>query len=225
MKRLGICMAALLVAGVLCADEEPTGAKELFGGGSDPTVVASKHSNHKPPVKRPAVQRPFGLSCWIELQDASGKPKRVTHARTFKSGEGIRLHFEPNANGYIAIVQLGASGTSSILFPNELKGLGDNFLRGNADRVLPSEKHWFRFDATPGTEKLLVLFAKTKEELATAFRMQERMGVDQTVALVQTAQVVSGSKDLVIEEVEDDGIYTVNKVGNVVVMNVALQHQ
>jgi len=229
MRRWGV-LVALLAATALAA-EEPTGAKELFAGGLDRTVVGPTGSTPSPPRPDQKVRKktpappPFGLSCWIELVESPGAAgSKVVHTRLFKSGEKIRLHFQGNANGYISLIQFGASGTASVLFPDIARGLGNNAIRAGADHVLPSAKHWFRFDATPGTERLLVLFAKTPEELDKFIREQS-LDLQSTAAMLQLADRVSGSKDLVTEIVDDEAAYAVNRVGDLVVMNLALVHQ
>lgn len=222
----------LFAAGSLLAGDEPTGAKELFGGGLDRTVVqySGESAREKPPeqvkTRRHAQpKRPFGLSCWIELVETPGsKGTQVVYTRTFKSGEKIRLHFRGNADGFISLVQLGASGTASVLFPDAGRNLADNTIHAGADQVLPSEKHWFRFDDTPGVERLLVLFARTREELDKFIRDQS-MDIKATAAMLQVADRVSGSKDLVIETVDAEATYAVNRVGDLVVMNLSLVHQ
>lgn len=229
MKKWIACILAMSFAAAALA-QDPEGAKELFGGGVNRKVVGLPRTTPDVP-KKPAVkgqkqpEPAFGLSCWIELVEGPGKPgTQVTYTRSFKSGEKIRLHFQGNAGGYISLIQLGASGTSSVLFPDPSRGLIDNAIRAGVDRVLPSERDWFRFDATPGTERVLVLFAKTPQELESFIRSQA-MDMQATAAMVQVADRMVGSKDLVTETVEDEATYVVNKVGNLVVMHLALVHQ
>lgn len=229
MKLWTLFVAILTAAGSLSADE-PAGAKELFGGGLDREVVAPGKAHVSESVKpsKPTPKRldsPFGLSCWIELVTAPGqKGAQVVHTRTFTSGEKIRLHFKSNANGFIYLIQLGASGTSSVLFPDPDRGLDDNGLHSGQDHVLPSGKDWFRFDSTPGTERLLVLFARKREDLEP-FVQGRSMTAEATATLLRNAEKVTGSKDLVTEIVEDDAVYAVNMVSQLVVMQLALVHR
>jgi hypothetical protein len=211
------------------------GAKELFGGGSDPGVVGysvprrpdQKPQKHPAPSdSEPSAPRAFGLSWWIELIEGSGGPGvQVTDSRVFQSGDRIRLHFQSNAEGHIAIFQFGASGTASKLFPDVSRGLSRNTIHAQTDHVLPSEKHWFRFDATPGTEKLLVLFAKNQADIDAAVPPSQALDAMQTTTLLETAKRVSGSKDLVIETVDNEKTYAVNKVKDLVVLDITLEHQ
>lgn len=181
------------------------------------------------PVKESGL-RPKGLSYWIELVDVSGGPGvQVTDSRVFKSGERIRLHFRSNAEGRISIVQIGSSGTSSMLFPDPAKGLSNNVLHANQDVVLPSAAHWFRFDGNKGTERLLVFFAGTQQELDATFPARRSMDPVATVALLNSAKAASGSKDLLIEtetqSVSEIGTYAVNVAGNPIVLEIELKHE
>ncbi len=170
----------------------------------------------------------LGLSYWIELVGQDGKGQQVTENRIFKSGERIRLHFRTNGDGNIALIQLGSSGTSSVLFPDPAKGLGDSRITAGEDRILPTDSAWFRFDDTQGTEKVLVLFAKSPEELDT-FSIRPTMDATATMAVLRTADGIRGSKDLILEteteKVSEIGTYGVNLAGKPVVMEIQLRHQ
>lgn len=171
----------------------------------------------------------LGLSYWIELADAKeATGTQVTDARVFHSGERLRLHFRSNADGYISLIQMGSSGTASVLFPDPAKGLGDNHLTADQDRVLPSDAAWFRFDATPGTEKLLVLFGKSTTDLES-FPVKSSMDPGTTQALVRSTDSVRGSKDLILEtetqKASEVGTYAVNVSGKPIVLEIQLRHQ
>lgn len=176
------------------------------------------------------ANRSMGLSYWIELVDPS-RANRVeaTSDRSFRSGERIRLHFRSNADGRLVIVQLGSSGTSSLLFPDSGKGVVENTVRSGKDQVIPSEKLWFKFDDNVGTETLLVLFARTEAELRQAFPIGSTMDANATAALLRAADAASGSKDLFIEtetrRPAELGTYAVNVAGKPVVLKIRLRHQ
>ena len=85
-RRWATLLLALITAGSLAAADEPTGAKELFGGGLDRTVVQFSETTTDPPAPPPqkdpksgkhSTKRrtlPFGLSCWIELVENRLEP-------------------------------------------------------------------------------------------------------------------------------------------------------
>jgi hypothetical protein len=188
---------------------------------------------HSPAAETQAAPLPdpvrIGLSSWIELDSGSGGPGiRVAQTRIFRSGERIRLHFRSNVDGYISLIQLGTSGSAQLLFPDVEVGLVDNRLGAFVDRVLPSIDHWFRFDETPGAERLLVLFARSREELGT-FPVRRSMEPAQTASLFSATRQITGSKDLRIEtEVQAAtkiGTYGVNVAGKPVILEIVLQHR
>lgn len=239
--RLGLSLAiGLAVVSVVAgADEVPAaGAKEMF---FDPqrSVAEASTTNASRKVtdeegRRIAQLSPdapvLGLSYWIELiANAARRGVHVTDERTFRSGERIRLHFRGNADGRIVLVQLGTSGVSSVLFPDAGKGLALNRIRANRDHVLPSEAHWFRFDGKAGTEKLLVLFARSQEELDRAFPTQPVMDAAETARLLRAVQQSRGGKDLLIEretrEPSEIGDYAVNVAGKPIALEIALTHR
>lgn len=169
-----------------------------------------------------------GLHYWVELEKPNGSGYYTTGERVFRSGERIRLHFVGNTDGRILLIQTGTSGTSKLLFPDPGKGLADNHLKAGQDRLLPSETHWFRFDDHAGTERLLVLFARDTADLER-FPVKPEMDPTETKALIEAANHVQGSKDLVIETetraASEVGTYGVNLKGEPVVLEIALQHR
>jgi hypothetical protein len=238
-------LAGLVIAQMYAADDQAKGAKELFYAPPPEMHVAPGHAHDPKPVQvptydaagrrtphstDPARQRLLGLSYWIELVDASGNPiGPVTDERTFHSGDRIRLHFRSNTDGRILLVQLGSSGTSGVLFPDPEKGLTENAVVAQADYVLPTSTHWFKFDASPGTEKLLVLFARSQPELDHAFPTRTSMDAAQTAELLQVANHVTGGKDLLIEtethQTAEVGTYAVSVAGKPIVVQIVLKHK
>jgi hypothetical protein len=170
----------------------------------------------------------LGLSYWIELVSKDGQGQQVTSDRIFRSGERIRLHFLSNGDGNIALIQLGSSGTSSVLFPDPAKRLSDSRITAGEDRILPTESAWFRFDNSPGTEKILVLFGRAQQDLDT-FEIKPRMDVNATQAVMRSVENARGGKDLILEtetqNASEVGTYAVNLAGKPVVLEVQLRHQ
>lgn len=256
MRASGLITAAMLLWGATAqaSDEPVKGAKELFYdpvGGSISTGAPAKSQPVRPsghtsvtPVRSPASasgrrsiqkaasqgnQKALGLSYWIELADPKGGlGTQVTDHRIFHSGEGIRLHFRSNADGRIALLQLGSSGDASLLFPDPEHGLDDADLAADQDRILPSDSRWFRFDNHPGTERLLVLFARHREDLAP-LSLRPVMDSKTTQAVLKMAGGLRGSKDLVVEtetqSVSEVGTYGVTLSGKPVILEITLRHE
>jgi hypothetical protein len=181
------------------------------------------------PVSSPGSQKLLGLSYWIELVDPHGGPgQQVTDQRAFKSGERIRIHFRSNADGQIALLQMGASGDASLLFPNAAKGLPDSAITAGQDRILPSGSSWLRFDEKPGTERLLVVFARRQEDV-DALPISPTMDPKATRTVLQTAESLRGSKDLLVEtetqSASEVGTYGVTLSGKPVILEIMLKHE
>ncbi len=188
--------------------DAPKGAKALFYDATSTAKVvptSAKSDVPSPSARRDSQgvspspgQKAFGLCYWLELvHPQGGAPVRVTEQRMFRSGERIRLHFQSNVDGRIRLLQLGSSGTATLLFPDPEKGLGNDLLRAGEDRILPAESAWFRFDNNPGTEELLLFFARETEQLPSSIKPQ--MDKESTRHIVDVAETISGSKDLVVE--------------------------
>jgi hypothetical protein len=180
-------------------------------------------------VSNPGNQRVLGLSYWVELEGPKGQPgTQVTNQRIFRSGERIRLHFRSNAEGQIALLQLGSSGTSSFLFPDAEKGITDTSLAADQDRILPDASKWFTFDYHPGTERLLAIFAKSQADV-DSLSIGPGMDSKATETVLQTARKERGSKDLVIEtetrNASEIGTYGVTRSGKPVILEIDLKHE
>jgi len=170
----------------------------------------------------------LGLSYWIEKVGPEGGPSsQVTERHTFRSGDRIRIHFQSNADGDIALFQIGSSGTGQLLFPDLSAGLTDSRLSAGEDKVLPHDTAWFRFDEQPGTEQLIVFFARSAAELQVPAR--PTLNEEATKDLIRNARHLQGSKDLVIateaQTVGEVGTYGVNKAGKPIVLEIKLEHR
>jgi hypothetical protein len=173
--------------------------------------------------------RPIGLSLWIELASPTGGPGQpVTDRRVFRSGELIRLHFRSNADGYLTLILIGSSGTSTVLFPDPAQGLFENSLAAGRDLVVPGDDSWLRFDEAIGEERLLALFASSREDVEE-FPLQPSMDRTQTAALLASAASARASKDLVVEtetqNAAEIGTYGVHLGSRPVILELVLQHR
>jgi hypothetical protein len=208
------------------------GGKQLGGTPTVQGVSARADSSARRSVQKvlnPGNQKILGLSYWIELEGPKGQPgTQVTNQRIFRSGERIRLHFRSNAEGQIALLQLGSSGNSSFLFPDAEKGLTDTSLGADQDRILPDASSWFTFDNHPGTERLLAVFAKSKADV-DSLSVGPAMDSKATERMLQTAQKERGSKDLIIEtetrNAAEIGTYGVTRSGKPVILEIELKHE
>ena len=127
------------------------------------------------------------VAYWIELL-RDGKMYRSNNKSVFRSGDSIRFHMQPAADGYAYILMKQSStGKQAVLFPEARTGLVNSVSAGK-DYALPT-KTWLKFDDHPGVEKVTLLFSRT------AMDMSKISGATLTSAYVSPDR--SGSKDLV----------------------------
>jgi hypothetical protein len=210
------------------------GAKEIFfnlrAGVGEEVVIPPAEEHHKKehrhPPKPPAPPaQPLSLRYWIELRGpSSGEGDLVTESRTFKSGERIRFNFSSSTGGHISLAQRNQDGTLKLLFPNAAKGLDDTSIKPLVDRMLPSEKAWFKFDDKPSTERIVILFAASAKKLDALVQEAVRSQVPERVVAG-----TEGSKDLVLEVEETAptkvGTYLISRDGRPILQDIELKHQ
>lgn len=156
---------------VLCLAATSSGqesAKSLF---QDPAfakpVVAPAATQvvpHKTGIKPSAVQvraqsvvspAITGLRYWIELRTGRNELVEARPGTVFHSGDRIRLHATSNVNGRLTIMQSEDGAPFKMLFPTGSSP--DNRVQRLEERVLPSERSWFKFDNRPGQLRLMMM--------------------------------------------------------------------
>ncbi len=207
---------------------------------SNPGAVDLYYADRRGPENEVAGSRPrnAGLKYRIFRRDSAGQPVEVDPDTTFRSGDRIRLTFEPNVDGFLYLIQQGSSGRWSMLYPHPQIHAGQNGVSPFAEVTIPPGG-WFRLDETPGTERLLVYLSKTK--------VSALPGADGAVVRVETVPqptvtALTGairSRDLVFEKDEAtppgtagavgavQAVYVVNQseTGGVVWQTINLRHQ
>lgn len=172
MKR-GVCVlfSFLLAASVgLIADTShgagPGGAKALFYSGEGTTIsrqtapAPTRRTSDIRTASVPSKVKYMGVTYWIEKMGRDGELRRVSTKSTFRAGDRIRVSLKSNREGYLYVVNLGSTGASTLLFPNASTPQGSNFIQANQTYDLPPNS-FFRFDANPGEEILLVMLSPT----------------------------------------------------------------
>ena len=172
-----------------------------------------------------------GIRYRVLLRAADGSAAEVDADTTFRSGDRIRLAFEPNTDGFLYVIQRGSSGRWSMLVPHpEING-GRNRVRRFEEVTIPPEG-WFRFDDTPGTEQLFVYLGR---EPVDALPGGEGSVSETQATDAHTVSVIGGSvrrRDLVFDKEEETGskgsaAYVVNQTGTggAVAWTVELEHR
>ena len=102
-----------------------------------------------------------GLKYRILRRGSTGEGLEVDPDTVFRSGDRIRLGFEPNIDGFLYVIQEGTSGRWSMLFPHPRIQSGRNDVVRFREVAIPPAG-WFRFDDTPGIERILVYLSREK---------------------------------------------------------------
>ncbi len=102
-----------------------------------------------------------GLKVRLVQKLADGTQMDVPATTTFHTGDQMRFVFESNVDGYLYVVQQGASGRWDVLFPNPDINGGRNAIRRHEQHTIPDDD-WFRLDPPPGAEQLFVFLTREK---------------------------------------------------------------
>ncbi len=169
MKYAFAAASLLLLSGASAAQDGYT-AKSLFFGEDGNVVAAStaqKSTEAKPVVaarqdsaakpKKALAARQIGASYFIRLKNADGSTSDVLASRTFRNGDRFQLGVKVNRPSYVYVLNQDPHGQLSQIFP--VAGQ-DNYVNAMGTVFLPS-RGAFEFDATPGTEHLLVFLSPT----------------------------------------------------------------
>lgn len=92
------------------------------------------------------------------LLNRNGRESFVAPNSTFYSGDRIRLVFNTNFAGHVALLNLGSSGKINLLYPYKN---ADSFVAANnRNEIQIPAKDWIRFDERAGEEKISIIFSK-----------------------------------------------------------------
>ena len=130
-------------------DEVGLGARDRFYGAEQvgrATVTEGAAAN-------------VGFNYRILRRDPAGIAIEVDPDTTFRSGDRIRFAFEPNTDGFLYVVQQGSSGRWSVLLPHPQINGGRNAVTRFQMVTIPPAG-WFRFDDTPGAERVFVYLSR-----------------------------------------------------------------
>jgi eukaryotic-like serine/threonine-protein kinase len=128
----------------------------------------------------------------------SGEEVEARADTTFRSGDRVRFAFESNVDGFLYVVLEGSSGRWTVLLPSPDIAGGRNAVTAFKEHLVP-EDSWFRFDTTPGAERVFIFLSK-----AAVSRLP---GLDRPVAPGETLARAEGlnlvgsvrPRDLILE--------------------------
>ena len=170
-----------------------------------------------------------GLSYWIEVISSEGKTiKRVTASNEFNSGERFRVAITSNAQGYLYLLSMGTSGKPPVvLFPDKRINGGDNHVAAFADYRIPSGGKSFVMDSTPGEEKILVFFSKSRIHDIEKYVTRKKTLVADDARILYAYADTKGSKDILFED-DAEKSYVVAKSsiqGGTIAREIILRHR
>ena len=221
---------------------------------SKPVEIARADPAPKPsaPIVRTAAQTapmpstgepPLGLRYTLLKINPDGSTLEVPTDTVFHSGERIRFSIEPNASGYLYIVNQGSSGTWKPMFPSPEIEDGNNKVTGFHSHTLPAAPKVLTFDTTAGTENLFIVLSRQpepdleqmiyslqgKRPAKTAATPEEAPAMDKTLIMAVNignpmVDRLRGaySRDLIVETVttktpgdrKETAVYVVNPTGS-----------
>jgi hypothetical protein len=153
-KKLAVITVALLFS-VTSAFAASKGAKAIFDSGEGPASGASvissgQSSSTAADSKAPKSEKYVGISYQLMLVKDDGSIQPVTKARTFKSGERVKMLVRTNRPGYLTVVNIGPTGNTNVLF--------NEYVAAATFTEIPKGTA-MKFAGPAGTEKLLVMLS------------------------------------------------------------------
>ena len=148
-------LSLILVLAGLTVIKAQTARQLYLGYENNDQMIAAPTNNTANNKKVPKKGKP-GTKVVIERM-RGGKLAFVSPNTKFRSGDKIRLRFATNFDGYVKILNVGSSGSVSLLFPY---AGADDRIRPTKDFQVPKNGDWIVFDDTPGIEMLTVVMSK-----------------------------------------------------------------
>jgi hypothetical protein len=132
-------------------------------------TVAVNTNTAAPATNRPSsrkAQPAIGLGYTVFMREPSGRAIRVEPTREFRTGDRIRLAFEPNIDGYLYIFNSENGAAPRMIFPDARLDGGENWIEAHVPVEVPSSEEpeerlrWFEFFGDPGTERVFIVVTR-----------------------------------------------------------------
>ena len=130
--------------------------------GATPTKPAKPEVTPTPRVR----EQKIGMGLTLFMRDSNGLSIRVDPSRAFHQNERVRLLLETNSDGYLYVFNTTDGGAPIMIYPDPELDEGGNYIQAHVPVEVPSSLateerlRWFRFDATPGVERLYFVFTR-----------------------------------------------------------------
>lgn len=155
----GANAAARPAAPAAPARRRPSPAAEARTPHVDPVLIAQNGYGEQPHMVRVSNDQ-IGLRYSILLRDSAGNYKEVSPTAVFHSGDYLHVSVMANQPGYLYVIQQGSSGSWSPIFPGKGSAPESNKIESGKVVEIPAGRNAFRFDSTPGQEKLFVIVSR-----------------------------------------------------------------
>lgn len=207
-RALSILLSCLLILALAAPVLAARKTRDLVFEDEDETTT-SEAADITDPVK-------ISVRTALELT-RDGETSTVAPDYKFKSGDKVKLRYTTNADGYVYWLAKMSSGKYAVLFPTNKTGM-DNLIKKNAEHSVPV-KGSFRFDDTPGTESLLMVFSPDRipelDQAVNEANGQKGNMVDDSTKVASVEEKNASkrkTRDLVFEDEDDEEVNTKTQV-------------
>jgi len=211
IRLLTITLSCLLIVALAAPAFAARKTRDLVFEDEDEAATSelAKEANIEDPLK-------ISVKTALELT-RNGETSMVAPSFEFMSGDRVKLRYTTNADGYVYWLAKMSSGKYSVLFPTEKTGM-DNLIKKNEEHTVPV-KGSFRFDDTPGTESLLMVFSPDRVaelDMAVAEANGQSGNVVQDSTQVASVEENNANKrktrDLVFEDEDEEEVNTKTQI-------------
>jgi hypothetical protein len=128
------------------------------------TNTTTPMATNLPPSRK--AQPAIGLGYTIFMREPSGRAIRVEPTREFRTGDRIRLAFEPSVDGYLYIFDSENGSAPKMIFPDVRLDSGENWVEAHVPVEVPSSEEpeerlrWFEFYGDPGTDRIFIVVTR-----------------------------------------------------------------
>ena len=143
------------------------------------------------------AERRVGLKYRILLKTPDCDIRDVDSSHKFRSGDGIRLWFESNVDGFLYVLDKQSSGVETLLFPHPEINNGTNNVERGISYPVPVTA-WFIFKGVPGEERLTAIVSKTPLKTVPQLARPQEHGPISIVSVLEELSRSVRPRDLVL---------------------------
>jgi hypothetical protein len=144
-----------------------------------------------------AAERRVGLKYRILLKTPDCDIRDVDSSHQFRNGDGIRLWFESNVDGFLYVLDKQSSGVETLLFPHPEINNGTNNVERGISYPVPVTA-WFVFKGVPGEERLTAIVSKTPLKTVPQLARPQEQGPISIVSVLEELSRSVRPRDLVL---------------------------